>query len=412
MQYWSRLEVRTKQVIDLLQGAAEAVILAKNNNNNNNSKEIPSRVERKKRERMKKSEGIVKDLLNRSTDENDASTLLYEPYAQLLEERAMIRQLWQKRELDVVFQRMNQDCRPIPIPFQYQCSSTNNNDNIEVGVSPLVGTPEGLKQIATQLRQYGQSFQTGKPIMDSTSELLSTTTKDPCEKDIVHVAQATVEGDNDKCEEVSTLNQNSNKDVTNSKSIENDTNYSILPKIQSYITMETDKHTKSLTWDGWSSSTTFGLEMQHPWAGLLLEGKKTIETRNYNLPKNLIGKKIYILETKSGIDGVSALPNSIEQESDVEKHVKCAGWCIFDKVVIYRYKSKFEMDVDKHLVTPDSGYGWKNGGDIRYGWVVKEYQKMPNNSIKKITRRMRSLYEVELNFTSRQKKKRKKKKKG
>ena len=107
LQYWSRLEVRTKQVIDLLQGAAEAVILAKNNNNNNNSKEIPSRVERKKRERMKKSEGIVKDLLNRSTDENDASTLLYEPYAQLLEERAMIRQLWQKRELDVVFQRMN-----------------------------------------------------------------------------------------------------------------------------------------------------------------------------------------------------------------------------------------------------------------------------------------------------------------
>ena len=401
LQYWSRLEARTKQVIDLLQGAAEAVIYAKNTTTSPSSNEIPSRLERKKREKMKKSESIVKELLNRSTDENEASSLLYEPYAQLLEERATIRQLWQKRESDVVFQRMNQDCRPIPVPFQYESGSTSDDRNNEVGKSPLVGTPEGLKQIAAQLRQYGQSFHTGKPIiMDDTSESLSKTNV-RCDKDDIHVVvQSTVGVDNNKHEKISSPSPNSNKDVTNFNSIINDTNNTILPIKQRNVTIETDKHTKSLTWDGWSSPNTFGLEMQHPWAGLLLQGKKTIETRNYNLPKKLIGEKIYILETKSGIDGVSALPDSIEQESDVEKHIKCAGWCVFDKVVIYRYKSKFEMDVDKHLVTPDSGYGWKNGGDIRYGWVVKEYQRLPNNIVKKITRRMRSLYEVELNFTS------------
>ena len=75
-------------------------------------------------------------------------------------------------------------------------------------------------------------------------------------------------------------------------------------------------------------------------------------------------------------------------------------WC-FEKVIIYRYKRKFEADEEKHLVKAGSNYGWKDGTKVVYGWVVskcgKYKESKKGNSPKPIqcaTRRMRSLFEI------------------
>lgn len=47
--------------------------------------------------------------------------------------------------------------------------------------------------------------------------------------------------------------------------------------------------------------------MQRSWLDLLVDWSKVTETRNHDLPKALIGKRIQILETKHGEDGVSNL---------------------------------------------------------------------------------------------------------
>ena len=53
----------------------------------------------------------------------------------------------------------------------------------------------------------------------------------------------------------------------------------------------------------------FGLEMKEPWASLVLDGEKTVETRTYDLPEQLVGRPIVLLATAadSGSAGASGL---------------------------------------------------------------------------------------------------------
>ena len=81
--------------------------------------------------------------------------------------------------------------------------------------------------------------------------------------------------------------------------------------------------------------------------------------------------------------------------------LKIAGWVIFNRVIIYRYRAKFEADEKKHLVKRDSGYGWKNDTKIVYGWVVAKKGKFKKDDTKKpmvksMMRRMRSFFALEV----------------
>lgn len=149
---------------------------------------------------------------------------------------------------------------------------------------------------------------------------------------------------------------------------------------------------------GSSSSKTesrVGLEMQEPWGTLLLKGKKTIETRAYTLPKQLIGKVIHILQSRKGKDGISSLPNVMDYP---EQKVDRIGWVVFDHVVEYRDKESFIKDEQKHLVLRESNYAWKDGETkVIYGWKVKECGgfEESSRSMKRLIRRMRSLFEIE-----------------
>jgi len=163
--------------------------------------------------------------------------------------------------------------------------------------------------------------------------------------------------------------------------------------------LDSSEHNKSLSWGGWGNIYSVALEIQRPWSDFLLEGSKAIETRNYDLPKALIGKRIQILETKPGEDGVSDLGDYISGlDMEVNESLNIVGWVVFGRVIEYRNGTNFEADEKKHLVTKGSAYGWNLKKKIIYGWVVSAYEKygeeMTETGGWSMTRRLRSLYEL------------------
>ena len=102
------------------------------------------------------------------------------------------------------------------------------------------------------------------------------------------------------------------------------------------------------------------------------------------------------MESKRGKTRVSGLPNSIIGK-EVDECIKIIGWAMFDRVITYRYRSKFEADEKKHLVTKESDYTWKQDTDVVYGWVVSKKGKFTEQrsppTIESLTRRMRSLFQ-------------------
>ena len=57
----------------------------------------------------------------------------------------------------------------------------------------------------------------------------------------------------------------------------------------------------------------FGLELKEPWASMVLDGSKTIETRGYDLPAELIDRPLVLLATPehSGSAGHSGLADVV-----------------------------------------------------------------------------------------------------
>ena len=172
-----------------------------------------------------------------------------------------------------------------------------------------------------------------------------------------------------------------------------------------------DSHRKPWDWPGWNdtSNRQFALELQHPWAQEVLDGRKTIETRSYSLPLALRKRWIALLESPKGQPGVSGLGDLLDLTKNGDGVVgapspRIVGWCLFDSnVVEYKTRKQFERDEGKHLVTRSSGYGWREGStEVIYGWVVRKCRALdhhvsyPSQSIKYIsaTRRLRSLFEL------------------
>ena len=174
--------------------------------------------------------------------------------------------------------------------------------------------------------------------------------------------------------------------------------------------MDKDHDFDLSSWDiAIEGGAVFGLEMQHPWSQHLLQGRKTIEVRNYELPPALVGRKIYIIESRPGRDGISVLGDSIElpdkdtsSSSSGDSSPLIAGWCIFDSIRIYTSQTAFEADEKQHLVSSTSGYAWQSGTTILYGWIVKDYHNHSDiNSSTNETpsfcvaeRRQRSIFEL------------------
>jgi alpha-ketoglutarate-dependent dioxygenase FTO len=344
LQYWSKLETRTRAVIDLLEIAAEGKCQGEDKNG-----APPSRVERRLRDKRKKAVATVNDILDRDSAPKDAVQLLYEPIVELLSERATMRELWIKREHDHAFREMEPCHRPIDIPFLFSTMSDEKSAKDDmVAKSPMPGMPQDLRAIGDRLKACGKAWLWGDA------------------KDLTATS--------------ATSDESKSSAIAPSQHLDED-------------------HAKSPTWKGWNDRM-FALELQSPWAELLLEGKKTIETRSYDLPAALIGKRIDILRSLPGTAGVSSLDNCIAigpVASPVP--VQRIGWCTFKRVIRYTNRISFQADEDSHLVTKDSGYAWKDGKtQVIFGWVVGDCGMYADRSdfagIASLERRMRSLFEV------------------
>ena len=322
LRYWSQLERRTYQTEQLLRAAAEGVCRAKMDHPPAN------KAERKARDRQRKAMTTLKELLER---ESSSDVSLFDLLADLLEERADMRELWTKREKDYVFRDMDPEYRPLPVPFVFDAAVDDDNT---MGTSPLLGSPVALRQRASDLRAFGRAY---------ASE-----------------------------------------------------NSGLLPKVAAPSVRKGPDadHAESLDWSGWSEFD-FGLEMQSPWAQALIEGRKTIETRAYDLPDALLGKWIAIIQSPQGKPGISAMGNQLDFDSS---DAIIVGWCKFSAVVQYTNRVDFESDEEAHLVASDSGFGWKEGRTkVIYGWVVierKAAEKQAAEKYKTATRRMRSIYQM------------------
>ncbi|CAJ1942268.1 unnamed protein product [Cylindrotheca closterium] len=337
LRFWTLLENRTRQVVTLLKAAAEERCGVGTYSDRNDDK--PSRKERKAKERRKKALACIEDLLTRSSlDEHSALENIYEPLAEVINERAVMRELWQKREKDHVFRELGPECRPMDVPFQFNVPEGTKQVD-EYGMSPIDGTPNGLKQISEDLRVAGRAYLPRKA------------------------------SDLPKPEE----NQDSES------------------------TKESNDHAKGLDWEGWATSN-FCLELQEPWALAVVQGKKPIETRAYTLPLALIGKRIMILQSPAGKAGVSSMSDVIDISGSNSIGPRVIGWCEFGSVREYTNQEDFEADEKLHLVTPESGYGWKKDETkVVYGWVVSKYGEIKDSEDSiyiSATRRMRSLFQL------------------
>ena len=390
LKYWEQLENRTKQVVDLLRFASMARC---GMHEKKDGGKVPSRAERKMREKQKKALLVMDELVKRNDNGScSVKTTFYDSIGILLEERANMRSLWLDRENDGVFHSMPVDYRPLPVPLQF--GVTNSSSKIEaIGQSPLLGTADDLLRLRDGLIKCGSAYISQKRLDLPEMKDLDRVLKEKESEDAVFSQKRETKNDEQK-EQPSTAEEIEVDKLAKEEEIKQKETVSI----RRPITTAAD-HQKDFKWKGWSSIKV-GLEMQEPWAALLLNGTKTIETRVYDIPKALLGKKIDILESKQGKDKLSSLSDVMIGE-ECSNAVKRIGWCIFDRVIIYRYKAKFESDESKHLVSPTSNYGWKDDTKIVYGWVVAKSGKYSNGKKKPLKRmncairRMRSLFEIQ-----------------
>ena len=108
-----------------------------------------------------------------------------------------------------------------------------------------------------------------------------------------------------------------------------------------------------------------GINVQAPWARLLLGKEKQIETRTYPLPMKYVGKDLWLIETpgkggafKARVIGIIRFSGSKEYESE----------------------RAFYDDVDLHLIYPDNtDYAWQS--HLRkFAWIVdkvKPFDEFP-----------------------------------
>ena len=158
------------------------------------------------------------------------------------------------------------------------------------------------------------------------------------------------------------------------------------------------------TWAG-----RFGLEVQAPFAKLILDGEKEIETRRYQLPQALVGKWIDVLETPAGADGQSSLADRFICQG-TDSRVRVVGMVKLGKCSLYKSQQQWDEEQAKHCVPTGSKYGWQKGQSHQqqqlYGWHVMDRKHKPPQSQQpnlKISRVYRSLFKIE-NETSKKSK--------
>ena len=91
----------------------------------------------------------------------------------------------------------------------------------------------------------------------------------------------------------------------------------------------------------------FALEVQAPFSRYILDGSKSIETRSYLLPDELLGKPIMLCESTPGIDSVSAVNDTVVAG---QADLSMIGEIIVSSCTEYMSQLSFDNDRPLHLV--------------------------------------------------------------
>src|SRR6185437_495894 len=106
-----------------------------------------------------------------------------------------------------------------------------------------------------------------------------------------------------------------------------------------------------------------GLNVQSPWAELIVSGRKTIETRHYPLPTKYLHVELAVIQTPG-----SANPG---------KKAQIVGTVVFSRCITYGSKQEWKADYRRHLVPEnDKAFGY-NSNKPKWGWVVKRVTTFP-----------------------------------
>ncbi len=104
--------------------------------------------------------------------------------------------------------------------------------------------------------------------------------------------------------------------------------------------------------------TYTGINIQYPISQLIVDGKKTIETRTYKIPDKYLNQEMALVETPGKAGKFKARVIAIIK---------------FTNCFQYKSKKEFYAQSDLHCVTEDSIWAWREGE--KWGWNVKIVQK-------------------------------------
>lgn len=105
-----------------------------------------------------------------------------------------------------------------------------------------------------------------------------------------------------------------------------------------------------------------GLNVQAPWSRLLLERKKTIETRTYEIPQKYLRQDFWLIETP-GTEG--------NFKARIIGTIRFSGW------KEYFSAEEFYSDSDAHLITENNLlFRWR-ADSKKYGWIVEHVSSVP-----------------------------------
>lgn len=97
-----------------------------------------------------------------------------------------------------------------------------------------------------------------------------------------------------------------------------------------------------------------GINIQWPISSLILDGRKTIETRTYPLPNRYKEKTLVIIETPGRSGRFKA---------------RIVGLIRFSSCFQYGSSSEFYSDIGRHYVRKDSPWAW-NENAPKWAWII------------------------------------------
>ena len=101
--------------------------------------------------------------------------------------------------------------------------------------------------------------------------------------------------------------------------------------------------------------TYTGINIQWPISEQITSGKKVVETRTYPIPEKYLNEEMAMVETPGPIGKFKARVVAIIKFTNCFKYID---------------KEDFYLDMDRHLVTPDSIWKW-NDEKPKWGWEVQ-----------------------------------------